>query len=76
MSERQAGYAPQVEDEKGVRVKVQVQAPSEELDDLVAVIVGRLEGAGLRVVQCPTPHALAPERENIELMFKRAAWLG
>ena len=49
---------------------------SEELDDLVEIIVGRLEGTGLTVMQRPTPQALAPERENVELMFKRAAWLG
>jgi len=75
MSERQAAYAPRDGEEDGVLVKVQVQAPSEEIEDLVELVVARLEDAGLQVVQRPTPQALAPERENIELMFKRAAWL-
>lgn len=75
MSERQAGYTPRGGEEDDVRVNVQVQAASDEIEDLVAVIVGRFEDAGLCVVQRPTPQALAPERESIELMFKSAAWL-
>ena len=51
MSERQAGYAPQDVAENSVRVNVQVQAASDEIEDLVAVIVGRLEGAGLELVR-------------------------
>ena len=70
MSERQAGYAPRDGDEDGVLVKVQVQAPSEEIEDLVAVIVGRLEGAGLTVVE-----RSAPGRGKVELSFEHAAWL-
>ena len=71
MSERQAAYAPRDGEEDGVLVKVQVQAPSEEIEDLVEVIVGRLEDAGLALVE---RSALAGG--GVALVLRRVAWLG
>ena len=76
MSERQAGYAPQDGDEDSVRVKVQVQAPDDELEDLAEVIVERLEGVGLVVAEHSAVQPVVPERGEVELRFARAAWLG
>ena len=70
MSERQAGYAPRGDDEDGVLVKAQVQAPSDEIEDLVELVVARLEGAGLVVVK-----RIAPMHREVELTFELAAWL-
>jgi len=72
MSERQAAYAPRDGDEDGVRVKVQVQAPDDEIEDLVAVIVGRLEGAGLISLKRTEPTS---EKGKVQLTFKAADWL-
>ena len=73
MSERQAGYAPRDgEDKDGVLVKVEVQAPSEELEDLVELVVARLEGAGLISLKRTEPTS---EKGKVQLTFKAADWL-
>ena len=69
MSERQAGYAPQDVAEDGVRVNVQVQATSDEIEDLVELVVSRLEGAGLVVKRKPWDDG------KVELIFSPAKWL-
>ena len=74
MSERQAGYAPQDGDEDGVRVKVQVQAPSEEIEDLVDVIVGRLESAEL-VVEYRATEFVGSKQGSVELVLRPVLWL-
>jgi hypothetical protein len=78
MSERQAGYAPRDGDEDGVRVNVHVQAGSEEIEDLVAVIVGRLEDAGLVSAERSRPRfsrSLQANQQCINLEFFVAQWV-
>lgn len=61
--------------ESDVLVKVQVQASSDEIKDLVEVVVQRLEGVGLVLVKCGLSEITRPGQETVELTLKPALWL-
>jgi len=78
MSERQAGYVPRDGDEKGVRVRVQVQAPDDEIEDLVEVVVARLTEVGLALTERnqPCEDKLPKVNESqVDLAFIKDKWL-
>ena len=57
------------------RVKITVQAASSEIEDLVDVIIGRLEGVGLILVEKSASGEAKQEEKCIKLVMKLASWL-
>ena len=61
-----------------MRVKVQVQAPDDEIEDLVEVVVARLEDAGLVSAERSGPRfsrSLQANQQCINLEFFVAQWV-
>ncbi len=60
--------------ENDVLVTVQVQAPGDEIEDLVALVVGRLEGVGLEVEYRATEF-VGSKQGSVELVLRPVLWL-
>jgi hypothetical protein len=62
--------------ENDVLVTVQVQAPDDEIEDLVALVVARLEGGGLELVERGVTGSVEPGQGAVELVLRPSPWLG